>query len=169
MAKVAGRFGLPHPPVSDFGRQCAPNLASPAAAGAYPWIIPIHQMCLMSSIGSIFHETNKFSWSTFQTRGRDTAMRRDQATFWVSFFNIEAPSARRFLGAAIIDMDRRASAAAIIRRAWQLGANPGGAISISEIDARNALKIARRHKNRLITDQALLMRLGSVRRRHFDS
>ena len=50
-------------------------------------------------------------------------------TFWLTFSDPEATGDKRFLGVAIFDMDEsdgEASTAEIVRRAWQLGINPGG-------------------------------------------
>jgi hypothetical protein len=73
-----------------------------------------------------------------------------------------------FLGVAIVDMDTDASAVEIIQHMCRLGVHPGGAVAISHADDRSALRIAREHKNKLITDsdEALLIRVvdqGAVR------
>jgi hypothetical protein len=44
----------------------------------------------------------------------------------------------------------------IIKHAWALGVNPGGAVSVQEVGS-----IPDEHKNKLITDDALLLSLGS--------
>jgi hypothetical protein len=81
-------------------------------------------------------------------------------TFWLSFHDLEAPQRDRiFLGVAIFDMDeskRRLSVSEIVRHAWKLRINPGGAVRVSEVP-----HIPDEHKNKLITDDALLLKLGS--------
>jgi len=44
----------------------------------------------------------------------------------------------------------------IIRHAWNLGLNPGGSVSIQKVEG-----IPAEHKNKLITDDELLLKLGS--------
>ena len=81
-------------------------------------------------------------------------------TFWLSFNDPDAPSTERFVGVVILDMDEsegRVSNITIIRRTWALGINPGGMVSIQEVEA----SIPEQYKNRLITDDALLLFLGS--------
>ena len=80
-------------------------------------------------------------------------------TFWLSFTDPAATADKRFLGVAIFDMDEsagRLSIADIIKHAWALGLNPGGAVSVQEVSS-----IPDEHKNKLITDEALLLSLGS--------
>ena len=80
-------------------------------------------------------------------------------TFWLSFTDSEATADKRFLGVAIFDMDESAgelSTTEIIKHAWALGVNPGGAVSVQEVGS-----IPDEHKNKLITDDALLLSLGS--------
>ena len=80
-------------------------------------------------------------------------------TFWLSFSDPDAPSDKRFLGVAIFDMDEgggRLTVPEIVRRANDLGINPGGQVSVQEVEA-----IPDEYKNQLITDDALLLRLGS--------
>ena len=80
-------------------------------------------------------------------------------TFWLSFSEPRAASNERFLGVAIFDMDEsegKVTASEILKKAWDLGINPGGAVSIQEVSA-----IPDKYKNQLITDDALLIRLGS--------
>ena len=80
-------------------------------------------------------------------------------TFWLSFNDPDAPSDKRFLGVAIFDMDerrRRVTVREIVRRAHRLGINPGGRVLVQEVES-----IPDEYKNRLITDDALLLRLGS--------
>jgi hypothetical protein len=43
---------------------------------------------------------------------------------------------------AIVDMDTYASAVEIIRHTWKLGINPGGAVTITQLDDTSALRIA---------------------------
>ena len=80
-------------------------------------------------------------------------------TFWLSFTDPAATADKRFLGVAIFDMDEsegRLSIRDIIKHSWELGLNPGGAVSVQE-----AHGISDEHKNKLITDDELLLRLGS--------
>jgi hypothetical protein len=80
-------------------------------------------------------------------------------TFWLSFSDPDAPSDQRFLGVAIFDMDergRRLSVREIVQRAHRLGINPGGMVCVQEVES-----IPDEYKNQLITDDALLLRLGS--------
>lgn len=81
-------------------------------------------------------------------------------TFWIAFTDPEAELAdKRFLGVAIFDMDEsegRLSTAEIIKRAGDLGLNPGGAVSVQRVGP-----VPDEYKNKLITDDALLLRLGS--------
>jgi hypothetical protein len=80
-------------------------------------------------------------------------------TFWLSFSDPDASSDKRFLGVAIFDMDesrRRLSAHEIVRRAHRLGINPGGQVCVQEVAS-----IPDEYKNQLITDDALLLKLGS--------
>jgi hypothetical protein len=57
----------------------------------------------------------------------------------------------------------RLSMTEIIKHAWKLGLNPGGAGSVQEVEAGS---IPDEHKNKLITDDALLLRLGSRGRKN---
>jgi len=66
-------------------------------------------------------------------------------------------------------MDTDASAVEIIRHTWKFGINPGGAVAITRLDDRSASRIAREHRNKLITDEAQLIRLGSRGRKNFDA
>jgi hypothetical protein len=80
-------------------------------------------------------------------------------TFWVTFNDLEAPATKRFLGVAIFDMDGskgQKSVVEITRRAWELGINPGGTALVQEVRS-----IPDQYKNRLITDDDLLISLGS--------
>lgn len=57
-------------------------------------------------------------------------------TFWLTFNDHEATPDKRFLGAAIFDMDEsdgQLNMSEIIRRAWRLGINPGGAVSVQDV------------------------------------
>jgi hypothetical protein len=94
---------------------------------------------------------------------------KDRCGFWLSFSDPDAPRGKRFLGVAIVDMDTDASAVEIIRHTWKLGINPGGAVAITQLDDSSALRIAREHRNKLITDEAQLIRLGSGGRKNFDA
>ena len=79
-------------------------------------------------------------------------------TFWLSFSDPDASSDKRFLGVAIFDMDesrRRLGAHEIVRRAHRLGINPGGQVCV-QVES-----IPDEYKNKLITDDALLLKLGS--------
>jgi hypothetical protein len=85
-------------------------------------------------------------------------------TFWLSFTDPEATADKRFLGVAIFDMDEsagRLSMTDIIKHAYALGVNPGGAVSVQEVG-----HVPDEHKNKLITDDALLLRLGSRGRKN---
>ena len=80
-------------------------------------------------------------------------------TFWVSFSDPDAPRDQRFLGVAIIDMDETGGECTwgdVIERCWELGINPGGGVFVQTVKS-----IPDEHKNKLITDEALLMKLGS--------
>jgi hypothetical protein len=82
-------------------------------------------------------------------------------TFWLSFTDPDAPPDKRFLGVAIFDMDEskgELSVPEIVLRAHQLGINPGGQVLVQEVEG-----IPDEYKNKLITDDALLLRLGSRR------
>jgi hypothetical protein len=80
-------------------------------------------------------------------------------TFWLSFNDPDASSDERFLGVAIFDMDEskgQIPVIQIVRRSWQLGINPGGAVKVQVVKS-----IPDRYKNKLITDEDLLLTLGS--------
>jgi hypothetical protein len=84
---------------------------------------------------------------------------KGMTTFWLAFTDPEASADKRFLGVAIFDMDEsdgELSVTDIVRRSHQLGINPGGAVSVQEVSG-----IPDEHKNKLITDDALLLSLGS--------
>jgi hypothetical protein len=84
---------------------------------------------------------------------------KGMTTFWLAFTDPEATADKRFLGVAIFDMDEsdgELSVTEIVRRSHQLGINPGGAVSVQEVSG-----IPDEHKNKLITDDALLISLGS--------
>ena len=101
-------------------------------------------------------------WGTLaQNRTNRCFVRRTQliTTFWLSFNDPDAPPNERFRGVAIFDMDEsegELSVVEIVRRAWELGINPGGRVCIQEVAS-----IPDQYKNQLITDDALLLRLGS--------
>ena len=83
-------------------------------------------------------------------------------TFWLSFHDHDRPRQEQFLGVAIFDMDEtegEKSTSEIVREAWQLGINPGGSVMILDVSSEKRIKP--KHKNRLITDDALLLELGS--------
>jgi hypothetical protein len=83
-------------------------------------------------------------------------------TFWLNFMDPDAPRDMQFLGVAIFDMhetDEKLSTGEIVRRAWELGINPGGAVRVSSVPF-----IPEEHKNKLITDDSLLLKLGSCGR-----
>ena len=85
-------------------------------------------------------------------------------TFWLTFTDPEATSDKRCLGVVIFDMDEgegELSTAEIIKHAYALGLNPGGTVSVQEV-----FHIPDEHKNKLITDDALLLRLGSRGRKN---
>ena len=80
-------------------------------------------------------------------------------TFWLTFSDPDASYDKRFLGVAIFDIDesgRRASVIEIVRKAHKLGINPGAEVLVREVES-----IPDEYKNRLITDDALLLKLGS--------
>ena len=80
-------------------------------------------------------------------------------TFWLTFSEPDAPSDKRFLGVSIFDLDeseRKASMIEIVHKAWKLGINPGGQVLVQEVES-----IPDEYKGRLITDDALLLKLGS--------
>jgi hypothetical protein len=84
-------------------------------------------------------------------------------TFWLSFIDPNASSTDRFLGVAIFDMDESEAqipVAQIVRRSWQLGINPGGAVSVQVVES-----IPDKYKNKLITDDDVLLTLGSQGRK----
>jgi len=84
---------------------------------------------------------------------------RGMTTFWLTFSDTEASADKRFLGVAIFDMDESQgplSAPEIVKRSHELGLNPGGMVTVQEVPA-----IPDEHKNKLITDDALLLTLGS--------
>jgi hypothetical protein len=88
-------------------------------------------------------------------------------TFWLTFNDPQASSDKRFLGVAIFDMDEsagRLSIQQIVRRAWQLGINPGGAVFVRDVTGDH--RILDKHKNKLIIDDDLLLQLGSTGRKH---
>ena len=85
-------------------------------------------------------------------------------TFWLTFTDEEASSDKRFLGVAIFDMDEsdgERSVYEITEHARCLGINPGGKVVVQEVSA-----IPDEHKNKLITDDALLLSLGSGGRKN---
>ena len=68
-----------------------------------------------------------------------------------------------FLGVVIFDMDEsngELSTAEIVRHAWKLGINPGETALVKEVGS-----IPDQYMNRLITDDALLLSLGSKSRK----
>ena len=80
-------------------------------------------------------------------------------TFWLTFNDPVAPTDKRFLGVAILDIDEsghRASVTEIVLKAHKLGINPGGQVLVREVKS-----ISDEYKNRLINDDALLLKLGS--------
>jgi hypothetical protein len=87
-------------------------------------------------------------------------------TFWLSFHDRRKPRQDQFLGVAIFDMDEskgKKSTLEIVRHAHRLGINPGGEALVSAVSNRDQ-RIKLEHKNRLITDDALLLQLGSTGR-----
>jgi hypothetical protein len=84
-------------------------------------------------------------------------------TFWLSFTDPKAAPDGRFLGVAIFDIDesrrkKLLSTRRIVKEAWRLGINPGGQVLVQELPQDT---IPDQYKGQLITDEALLMRLGS--------
>jgi hypothetical protein len=85
-------------------------------------------------------------------------------TFWLTFTDPDATADKRFLGVAIFDIDesrREATVPEIVRKAHRLGINPGGEVLVQEVPS-----IPDEHKNKLITDDALLLTLGSSGRKN---
>jgi hypothetical protein len=85
-------------------------------------------------------------------------------TFWLTFTDPDATADKRFLGVAIFDIDesrREATVPEIVRKAHRLGINPGGEVLVQEVSS-----IPDEHKNKLITDDALLLALGSSGRKN---
>lgn len=85
-------------------------------------------------------------------------------TFWLAFSDTEATADKRFLGVAIFDMDEsqgELSTREIVKHCWNLGLNPGGQVLVQEVP-----NIPEEHKNKLITDDALLISLGSRGRKN---
>ncbi len=83
-------------------------------------------------------------------------------TLWLTYSDPTAPTDKRFLGVAIFDMDESSgqrTVPQIVRRARELGINPGGVVSVQDVTGDP--RITEADKNRLITDDALLLRLGS--------
>ena len=80
------------------------------------------------------------------------------STFWLTFNEDD-----RFMGVAIFDMveeeNARLGTAEIAEKAWELGINPGGAVLVLDVTGDPRIKLE--HKNRLILDDDLLIRLGS--------
>src|SRR6516225_9996832 len=50
---------------------------------------------------------------------------------------------------------------------WKLGFNPGGAVAMTQLDDGSAWRIAREHRNKPITDESQLIRMGSRSRKNF--
>jgi hypothetical protein len=73
-----------------------------------------------------------------------------------------------FLGVAIFDLDESAdeelSIHEIVRHAWALGINPGGTVIVQDVTGDD--RILDEHKNKLITDDELLLQSGSKGRKH---
>ncbi len=83
-------------------------------------------------------------------------------TFWLSFHDHDKPRQDQFLGVAIFDMDEtegEKSVLEIVKQAWRLGINPGGSVRVRDVSSEKRIKPE--HKNKLITDDALLLELGS--------
>ncbi len=78
-------------------------------------------------------------------------------TFWLSFTGFGSNRRQALPGRCHLRHGReRVSTTEIIKHAWALGVNPGGAVSVQEVGS-----IPDEHKNKLITDDALLLSLGS--------
>jgi hypothetical protein len=87
-------------------------------------------------------------------------------TFWLTFNDLDAPSNERFLGVAILDIDEREGTVPIgdiVKRAWDLGINPGGTVMVQKVGS-----MPDRYKNQLLTDDALLISLGSRGRKQLN-
>jgi hypothetical protein len=82
-------------------------------------------------------------------------------TFWLSFHDPDATSDNRFLGVAIFEMKAMANArrSRLRNTPGKLGVNPGGMVVICDVTGDPLIRAE--HKNRLITDDDLLLTLGS--------
>jgi hypothetical protein len=89
-----------------------------------------------------------------------------QTTFWITFKDPDKPRSQQFLGVAIIDVktfSKKRAWKTVLRKAWNLGINPGGECMIQMLGPENT--IPAEHKHKLITDEELLIKLGSAGRR----
>jgi hypothetical protein len=76
-----------------------------------------------------------------------------------TFNDPDATADKRFPGVVIFDFDETVgelSTPEIVRHAWDLGLNPGGMVLVRKVH-----DIPDEHKNNLITDDELLLSLGS--------
>ena len=87
--------------------------------------------------------------------------------FWCQFADPDKPRQDQFLGVAVVELDEahgRVSVMDVARECQRRGCNPGGAFKVTELPGEAALRIGPENRNRLMTDDALLMTLGSVGR-----
>lgn len=68
--------------------------------------------------------------------------------FWLSFCDPSRPAGRKFLGCAIVGGAENGDA---VRRAWDLGCNPGGEVVSAEIAPEIAPMVGDDWRNRLLT------------------
>jgi hypothetical protein len=78
------------------------------------------------------------------------------STYWLSFNDHDFG----FLGVTIVDAEKDIEPEELMAKVEDLGLYPGGCVFVQRIEAR----IPERYKDRLITDEALLVRLGSTGR-----
>jgi hypothetical protein len=136
-------------------------LQGPNAEGKDNWLITCGRNKQLGLVRKNYKD-NFLGFKEFCSRvDRSTGYGMDtlKTTFWLSFTDTGGTGEKRFLGVAIFDMDESAgplSMTDIIKHAWALGLNPGGAASVQEVSS-----IPDEHKNKLITDEALLLSLGS--------
>jgi hypothetical protein len=98
--------------------------------------------------------------TTGDTKMRQAAETPKISTLWLSFNHDDDG----FLGVAIFDMTRdrnaRLTVVEIVERSIDLGINPGPDSSVLFLDVTNNPLIMPEHKNRLILDEDLLLKLG---------
>ena len=79
------------------------------------------------------------------------------------FQDPEKPAGQRFQGAVLMK-DEGQDAAALARRAWNLGVNPGGEIVLWEVDSERLTGFTEAHLDRLLPEEECLA-LGLFERR----